>query len=138
MSQVERNARRIAKDLKEQAVLIAQHMTPPPGTVRYSSRDERKAFWQRHPDIPPGEAEDAVWLGFIDRMTQQFPGMSLEDAQRIAAPHVAMAVYPARAVVVRQGDRRIDIDKQIDFSNRMEKLGPPVDDEPEGSNGYGP
>ena len=119
-------ARQIVKAQKDLAPKMAESMIPGPGTVKYQPADERNAFWQRNPQIPEGEAEQAVWRGFIDRLTQDYPDLGLEDAERIAAPYVAMAVYPARLPLVRQGDRKLSVRKQIDFSNRMEKLGPPV------------
>ena len=104
---------------------MAQSMIPGPGTVKYSPKDERRAYWQRNPDVD----EQAIWTGMLGEMMQDGT-VSYEEAIKIAAPHVAMTLYPARLPLIRQGDRKLSVAEQIKFANRMEKLGPPEEGEP--------
>ena len=117
-------ARQIVKAQKELAPKMAQSMIPGPGTVKYNPKDERRAYWQRNPDVD----EQGVWAGMLGEMMQDGT-VSYEEAIKIAAPHVAMTLYPARLPLIRQGDRKLSVKAQIDFAARMERLGPPDDSE---------
>jgi hypothetical protein len=123
----EKAARHIVKSQRELAPKMAQAMIPGPGTTKYSPQDERKAFWQRNPDVD----EQAIWTGMLGEMMQDGT-VTYEEAIKIAAPHVAMLVYPARLPLIRSGDRKLSVREQIAFTNRMEKLGPPGEGESDG------
>lgn len=115
----ERAARQYNRDKEQLAGLMAAQMPPGQGTVRYDSTDERNAFWQRNPQVD----EQAIWTGMLGELMKDGT-VAYEEAIKIAAPHVAMVVYTARLPLIRQGDRKRSVKKQMDFANRMEKLGP--------------
>ena len=123
----ERAARQYNDDKKKIATLMAAQMEPGQNTTRYESKDERRAFWQRNPQVD----EQAIWTGMLGEMMKDGT-VAYEEAIKIAAPHVAMILYPARLPLIRQGDRKLSVKAQIDFTNRMERLGPPGEDETDG------
>jgi hypothetical protein len=65
--------------------------------------------------------------------TAMAEGLSYEDAVIRATPRMAITVYPGRAPLIRQGDRKLSIDKQIAYGKMQERLGPPD----EGGESYG-
>ncbi len=124
MHPTERAARQYNRDKKQQATLMAADMAPARDTVRYEAKDERKAFWQRNPQVD----EQAIWTGMLGEMMQDGT-VTYEEAIKIAASWVAMEVYPARLPLIRQGDRKLSVEAQKTFSDRMERLGPPEEGE---------
>lgn len=118
--------------VEEQSPLIARALPPAPGAVRYEPRDERAAYWQRDPTVD----EQAIWTGALGKLILH--GATYESAVQVAEPWVAMAVYPARNVlnpqtcIVTAGERGLSIEKQREFCDRMERMGPPEGDDDDG------
>lgn len=126
----ENAARAIVKAQRELAPKMAAMMPPGPNTVKYSPEDERKAFWQRDPAMTP-EAEQGLWLGMISQFMHTDPMMPYTTAMQMAAPTVAQAVYPARLQLIRSGARKLSVEQQIAYAKKMERLGPPTEQDNE-------
>lgn len=129
----ERAARQINEATSTLAPMMAAGMEPGPNMVKASSAKERADYWQRNPDVD----EQQLWAEAIQEGVME--GLDPQGAIERATPRVAMMVYPARAVLLNQGERKRGVpgwvNKQIDYAKRMERLGPP---DTEGGDEYGP
>lgn len=128
-SQWEKAARQLNDDMKQLAPKMAADFTPAPGMSAVSPHRERQAYWQRA--ITPDE-EAMLWQETIGAAMAE--GLTYEDAVIRATPRIAITVYPGRAPLIRQGDRKLSVDKQIAYGKMQERLGPP---DTEGGESYG-
>lgn len=129
----EKAAKQLHDDMKMLAPKMAASMMPAPGAVAVSPERERAMWWQRA--VSP-EEESLVWQSIIQEGLAE--GMDEAGAIARALPRVAMAVFPSRAALLNQSERKRGVpgwvEKQIAYAKRMERLGPP---DQEGGDEYG-
>jgi hypothetical protein len=129
-SRQQRIVEAVKRKIKSDPSRVAQHLGVPSGLVKKSKRQECLDYWTPDPNVL-NNAEEVMKTAAETAFKTAKEGESPEDTIMRATGIFVHQLYPARMDLIRSGARGLSVKEQVAFSDEMEKLGPPGEEEGE-------